>query len=323
MTLAIVLEGSGGPDRLQPRQITLAGPGPDEVLIRQTAIGVNYVDIYYRTGLYRAVGDPVILGVEGAGEVVAVGTKVEALSPGDRVAYMGHPIGAYAQERLLPQSRLVRILETVSDRQAAASMARGLTAHMLLFQVGAIGPGSVVLMHAGAGGLGQMVTRWARRLGARVIATVGSEAKIEIARAAGAETVILRSDPDWPEKVRLASGGEGVHLACDGIGGTVLDQTLATVRPFGLAASLGQPAGPIPPVPVERLSARSMGLTRPSVMAYANDPGLYRRGAEALLAVLADGLTQPIGAEYPLREAARAHADLEAGKTVGSVVLTV
>jgi NADPH2:quinone reductase len=203
-------------------------------------------------------------------------------------------------------------------------MLRGLTAHMLLHKVRAVTPGDWILVHAAAGGIGQVVTRWAKRLGAKVIGTVGSEGKIAQAKAAGADEVLLHAVPTWTDHVREIADGTGVHLAIDGIGGSMLAQTLRVVRPFGIVASLGQPAGPIPPVKVEDLgNARSIALMRPSVIAYANDPELYRRGAADLLAALQDGLVNPIGAEYGLQDAARAHADLEGGQTTGSVILTM
>jgi NADPH2:quinone reductase len=194
---------------------------------------------------------------------------------------------------------------------------------MLLHKTYPLQAGDWVLVHAAAGGVGQLATRWARRIGAHVIGTVGSAAKASIALDAGVDAVLLHSSDDWMEEARRIADGKGVHLAIDGIGGAMLAKTLTTARPFGVVASLGQPAGPIPPVRVEELSARTTGLARPSVLAYANDPDLYRRGAAALLAELQDGLINPIGAEYALLDAAKAHADLEAGRTTGSVVLTV
>ncbi len=324
MPIAITLSGPGGPEVLKPEEFPVAAPNSGEARIRQTTIGVNFVDIYYRSGLYPLPPSPVILGLEGAGTVEAVGADVGGLGIGDRVAYAGHPLGAYAEARNLPASRLVRLPDGVSERVAGSTMLRGLTAHMLLHKVYPLRIGEWVLVHAAAGGLGQLVTRWARRLGGRVIGTVGSKAKETPAREAGAEAVLLHTASDWVDEVRRIADGKGVHLAVDGIGGTMLSQTLAAVRPFGMVASLGQPAGPIPPIRVEELGfTRSIALMRPSVMAYANDPDLYRRGTADLMTALQDGLINQIGAEYPLREAARAHADLESGRTTGSVILTI
>jgi NADPH:quinone reductase len=323
MPIAMVMMDAGGPDTLQPININVSHPRPGEVRLRQTVMGVNFVDIYYRSGLYPVAAFPTVLGFEGAGTIEAVGDGVSRLRPGDRVAYTGTPLGAYAEIRCLPESRLIKLPDAISDRVAGSTMLRGMTAHMLLYKVHAVQPGDWVLIHAAAGGLGQIATRWAKRLGANVIGTVGSETKKTQALAAGANEVLLHTLPGWTDQARAIADGKGVHLAIDGIGGAMLAQTLRVVRPFGIVASLGQPAGPIPPIRVEDLGfARSIALIRPSSIAYANDPELYHRGSADLLAALQDGLINHIGAEYDLRDAARAHADLEAGRTTGSVILT-
>ncbi|AKA86022.1 quinone oxidoreductase family protein [Pseudomonas synxantha] len=324
MTLAMAMTRTGGPQVLQPIEINVPSPGPHEVLVAQSVIGVNFVDTYFRNGLYPVATLPAVLGFEGAGVVAAVGKQVSHLRDGDRVAYTGGPLGAYAQLRLLPASRLVKLPDEVSFEMAGSSMLRGLTAHMLLRKVHMTKRGDWVLVHAAAGGLGQIVVRWAKRLGANVIATVGSEGKVAMARAAGADVVLLHTDEGWAdETVRLAEA-KGVHLAIDGIGGGMLSQSLSVVRPFGVVASLGQPAGPIPPVRVEDLGfSRSIALMRPSSLLYANDPQAYKSGTDELLQRMLDGMVSPVGARYPLVEAARAHADLEAGKTMGSVILVV
>lgn len=324
MTTVMTMTRPGAPDVLTAAEIDIGEPGAGEVRIRQSVIGVNFVDIYFRTGLYPVAAYPAVLGFEAAGTVEAVGPGVVSASPGDRVAYHGAPMGAYAEARILPAERLVLLPATLPDRLMGGTMLRGLTAHMLLHKVRAVGPGDWILVHAAAGGLGQIVTRWAKRLGAHVIGTVGSEGKRAPALEAGADAVLLHGADNWAERARSLADGQGVHLAIDGIGGGMLARTFAAVRPFGTVASLGQPAGPIPPVRVETLGGgRSVALMRPSVMAYANDPDLYRRGAADLIAALEVGLINPIGAAYDLRDAARAHADLEGGRTTGSVILTV
>ncbi|AIP62207.1 quinone oxidoreductase family protein [Burkholderia thailandensis] len=323
MTLAMAITQTGGPEALKAIEIDVPEPGPLDVRIRQSVIGVNFVDTYFRSGLYPVASLPAVLGFEGAGVIEAVGSEVTRLRPGDRVAYTGAPIGAYAESRVLPASRLVRIPDALSFETAGSSMLRGLTAHMLLHKVHPTTRGDWILVHAAAGGLGQIVVRWAKRLGAQVIGAVGSAGKIELARAAGADHVLLHADPGWADEAVRIAERRGVHLAVDGIGGSMVAQTLRVVRPFGVVASLGQPAGPIPPVRVEDLGfARSIGLMRPSSLAYANDPQLYARGTSDLLDALADGMVAPVGARYALSDAARAHAELEAGKTVGSVILT-
>lgn len=320
MVLTIEMTGPGGPEVLRAREVGVGDPGRDEVRIRQTVIGVNFVDIYFRSGLYSPPSLPSVLGLEGAGIVDAIGENVSHLQPGDRVAYAGMPLGGYAEMRLIPQSRLIKLPDAVSDRVAASTLLRGLTAYMLLHEVRSVRPGEWVLVHAAAGGVGQLVSRWAKRLGANVIGTVGSEGKIAAAKAAGADEVLLYKSGDWASDVRRISGNKGVHLAVDGIGGSIFMETLKTIRPFGILGSIGQPAGPVPPVRLEDLG--NIAVMRPSVIAAVNDPAFYQRGSKALIAALQDGLSSPIGAEYHLRDAARAQADLEAGKTTGSVILT-
>ncbi len=303
-------------------QCHVLAPGAGELLVGQTAVGVNFVDIYHRTGLHSLPRWPAVLGVEGAGVVEAVGAGVSGFGAGDRIAYAGLPVGAYASARLLPAGRAVKLPEGVQDRVAASSLLRGMTAHMLLRRVYPVRAGEVLLVQAAAGGLGQIITRWAKQLGAMVIATVGAEAKVSVARDAGADHVLLHPDADLVEQVRALTGGAGVHFAYDGIGGDMLRRTLACVRPFGMAASLGQPAGPIPPLDVAELGPlRPIALSRPSVIAYANEPNTYHAAAAELLTALSTWLHVPVGAEYPLTEAAQAHADLEAGRTTGSVLL--
>ena len=322
MAIEVRLQAPGGPEGLRAVACDVAWPGPGELLVRQTAVGVNFIDIYHRTGLYPLPRWPAVLGVEGAGVVGAVGDGTDGFRPGDRVAYAGLPAGAYASERLLPASRAVPLPDGVGDRTAAAAALKGLTAHMLLHRTYAVRAGDAVLVQAAAGGLGQVLTRWAKRLGAVVLATVGSEAKVATARAAGADHVLLHRDADLVKQVRALTGGQGVHFAYDGIGGGMLRRTLACVRPFGVAASLGQAGGPIPPLDVNELGPlRPIALSRPSVIAYANEPHTYRSAASDLFAALEDWLPIPVGIEYPLAEAARAHADLEAGRTTGSVLL--
>ncbi|MDE1992475.1 MAG: quinone oxidoreductase [Rhizobiaceae bacterium] len=324
MPQAITISGPGGPETLTLADLPIEEPGPKQVRVRQSISGVNFVDIYVRTGLYPLPPGQTVLGFEGAGVIEAIGADVENLKVGDRVAYVGHPLGSYAEVRILPASRLVRLPDGVSERLAGSSMLRGLTAHMLLFKVHPVQAGEWILVHAAAGGVGQIVTRWAKRLGANVVATVGSEGKAEFAYEAGADAVLLHTSEDWVEEARRIADNRGVHLAIDGIGGAMLSQSLATVRPFGTVASLGQAAGPIPPIQIEELSApRAVGLCRPSVLTYCNDPEFYRQGAAALLAELEDGLPNPIGMEYALKDASQAHADLQSGRTTGSIILTM
>lgn len=322
MALVIEMEAVGGPEVLRAVDANVGAPGAGEVQIRQATIGVNFIDIYHRIGLYPLPRLPAVLGVEGAGTITAVGAGVTSVQIGDRVAYAGVPPGGYAELRCLPQARVINLPDDISERVAGSTLLRGLTAHMLMHKVHLVAEGQFILVHAAAGGLGQLLTRWAKLLGATVIGTVGSASKIAMAEQAGADRVVLHTSADWPAEVKAFSEGRGVHVAYDGIGGATLGRTFASVRPFGLVASLGQAAGEIPPLCVDELGpVRSISLSRPSVVAYTSDPALYRPAAADLFAALRDGLTNPIGAEYPLHEAARAQADLEAGRTTGSVVL--
>lgn len=321
MARTVAMRALGGPEVLLLSEGPLAEPGPGEVRIRQSVIGVNFIDIYFRRGIHALPCYPAVLGVEGAGIVTEVGPGVVDLAVGDRVAYAGAPAGAYADERNIPAARLVKLPDTLPERVAGSTMLRGLTAHMILTKVSSVGPGDTILVHSAAGGLGQMLSRWAKHLGATVIGTVGSDAKAEVARKAGVDHVLLRGG-DWVGGVRELTGGRGVHLAVDGIGGAVLAQTAGCVRPFGTLASLGEAGGPIPDVPVNALGpVRSISLSRPSVMAYSADPALYRPATGAVFEALEAGFAPPIAAEFDLADAAEAQAALEAGRTAGSVVL--
>lgn len=322
MTRVVRLRKPGGIDELEVVDVELSQPGMGEILIRQTAIGVNFLDIYHRTGVYSLPALPAVLGVEGAGSVTAVGPDVTTLKIGDRIAYAGAPVGGYASERLLPVGRAIPLPAAISDETAATALLKGLTAHMLLTRTYVVGRGTTVLMHAAAGGLGSLLTKWATRLGAEVIGTVSSESKAAIARASGADHVIVGRDTDFARDVLRLTNGRGVDVAYDGIGGATLRKTFTCVRRFGTIASIGQPAGPIPPLDVNELGPmRALTLARPSVMAYSSEPESYQRGAADLFAMLQTGVEPTIGRRYPLEQAAQAHADLEAGRTTGSMFL--
>ncbi len=321
-TFAMELTAPGGVECFRAANRTLAAPGPGEVRIRHTAMGVNFVDIYQRAGLYPVGEMPAVLGVEGAGVVEEVGPDVHDVVAGERVAYAGLPLGGYAQARNIPASRLVRIPDGIADRIAAAAMLRGVTAHMLLRRVFPVGAGTTILLHAAAGGLGLLVTARAKRLGARVIGTAGSPAKAELALAQGADHVILYREQDFVAEVRRLTDGCGVDFAIDGIGGETLVRTLDTVHPFGMVASIGQASGSLPHLPLTELGPRrSLALSRPSVFAYAANLPAYKSATEELFGALVAGLPVTIGAEVPLVRVADAHVMLERGETTGSLLL--
>lgn len=321
MAMIVRLKAPGGADQLEPVSADLPPPGAGEVRLQQTAIGVNFIDIYQRMGLY-ALPPERIPGVEAVGVIAALGNGVSGLAVGERVAYAGAPVGAYASERNLPAWRCVKIPASLTDETVAAAFVKGITADMLLSRVFPVGRGTTVLVQSAAGGLGQLLTRWAVALGATVIGTVGSQAKAEIASAAGASHVIVGRDADFAAAVADLTAGRGVDVAYDGVGGTTLQKTLGCVRPFGVVASIGESAGPIPLVDVHDLGPRrSLMLARPSVMAHMNDADAYRQSAGRVLAALTDGVLQVSGTAYSLQDAALAQADLEAGRTTGALYL--
>ncbi|WP_315765558.1 MULTISPECIES: quinone oxidoreductase [unclassified Bradyrhizobium] len=320
MATVVRVKAPGGAENLELAGVELAAPAPDEIRLRQTAIGVNFIDIYQRSGLYPLPGK--IPGVEAVGIVTAAGADVTDVAVGDRIAYAGAPVGAYASERNLPAWRAIKLQPALSDESVASVFVKGITAFMLLNRVYPVQAGSKVLVHSAAGGLGQILTRWASRRGASVIGTVGSDAKAELARAAGAHHVIVGRDADFAQAVARLTDSRGVDVAYDGVGGTTLAKTLDCVRPFGVVASIGQSAGPIPKLYVEEIGPRrSLSLARPSVMAFMNEREDYQRAAAAVLTALAKRELVGVGTVYALADAAQAHRDLENGRSRGALYL--
>jgi NADPH2:quinone reductase len=311
----------GGVEELEVERIALAPPAAGEVRVRQLAVGVNFLDVYHRNGTYPLPQLPAVPGVEGAGVVEALGPGVTGLTVGQRVAYTGL-IGGYAAVRNVPVDRLVAVPDDVDLDAVAGGLLRGITAHMLFAHVRQLRPGDSVLVHAAAGGLGLVLTQWASALGACVIGTAGSRDKAALALAHGAERVVLYREEDFVAAARDFGGGRGVDYAIDGIGGATLLRTFDAVRPYGMAASVGQAGGSIEPVDLMQIGrSRAIAFSRPSVMQFMTDLALYREGAHATLARLAAGLRVPVGLALPLARAAEAHAALEAGRTSGAVLL--
>jgi NADPH2:quinone reductase len=322
MPHAIRIHAHGGPEVLGWEAVASAAPGRGEVLIRQTAIGLNFIDVYERTGLYPGAL-PSGLGREGAGVVEAVGPGVRGLAVGDRVAYAADRPGAYAQERVIGSAGLVKIPEGVSDRLAAAAMLKGLTAWFLLRRTFRVGRNSKVVVHAAAGGVGMILAQWARHLGATVIGVVGSEAKATVARAHGCHHVLLQGRDDLPAGVRELTGGAGAHVVYDSVGKDTFLASLDCLRPLGMMVSFGNASGPVPPVaPLELARRGSLFLTRPTLFHYVARRSELERGARELFEVIGRGAVRiEIGQSYALQDAAQAHRDLEARRTVGSTVL--
>lgn len=323
MPKAIRIHQTGGPTVMHWEEFDPGEPGPGEVRLRQEAIGLNFIDIYHRTGLYPLPALPAVLGLEGAGIVESVGREVAAFKPGDRVAYAGVPPGAYAQVRCIPAHRLVPLPEHISTLQAAGMMLRGMTARYLLYGCYPVKSGDRILVHAAAGGVGSLLCQWGRHLGAEVIGTVGSKEKAEVARQNGCHHPILYGETDFVAAVKTITGGRGVDVVYDGVGQATFMQSLDCLRPMGTMVSFGQSSGPMAPLDVGILSAKgSLFLTRPSLMAYTAQREDLLAHARDLFAVVEKGAVQiTIGQTYPLEAAAQAHQDLEARKTKGSTVL--
>ena len=320
MDIAITLTAPGGIEQLKITPQEPQTPGPNEIRIRHDAIGVNFLDIYHRKGLYPLPAYPGVIGAEGAGVVEAVGCEVATVSPGDRVVYMGAPVGAYASTRLLPAHRAIDLPDDVSSKQAAAMMLKAMTAYMLLHRIYAVTSESTILVHAAAGGLGTLLVRWAKHLGATVIGTVSNEAKAVLASENGADHLVVGRDADLVAEVMALASGRGVDVGYDGIGGAMLAKTIQCIRPFGMAASFGQAAGPIPPVALDMLRP-NRSLSHPSIMAASADPAFYREAATAAIDAIRLGVLKLPIREFALSDAATAHAELEAGRSSGSLLL--
>lgn len=321
MTQAIRIHSHGGPDVLRWEQVPTPQPGPNEALIRHEAVGLNFIDVYFRTGLYKAAL-PTTLGLEGAGVVLAIGDNVKNVVPGDRVAYAGGPLGAYATERVMNAEKLVKLPDAIDTKTAASMMLQGLTAYFLLHRTYKVQPGQTILVPAAAGGVGQILCQWAKHIGCQVIGAVSSDAKAEIARANGAEHIIV-GYKNLPAEVRKITNGAMVPVVYDGVGRDTFDASLDCLAPLGLMVSFGNASGPVPPVDLAMLNARgSLFLTRPSLAAYMTTQQDLATGAATLFdAVLSGAIKVNVNQTFPLEEAALAHTALEARQTTGSTLL--
>jgi NADPH2:quinone reductase len=320
--MAIRFHQVGGPEVLRWEPVEVGEPGPAEVRLRQHACGLNFIDVYHRTGLYP-LPLPSGLGLEGAGVVEAVGSAVTTLKPGDRVAYAGGPIGAYAEARLVPADRLIKLPDPLSFETGAAMMLQGLTAAYLLRKTYRVQPGDAVLIHAAAGGVGTIATQWAKALGATVIGTVSNEAKAAQAKANGCHHVILYSREDVAKRVREITGGEGVAVVYDGVGKDTWTGSLDSLRLRGTMVSFGNASGPVAPFDPLLLSAKgSIFVTRPTLMHYtAKRTELEELASELMNMVVSGQVRIAVNHRYALKDAAQAQIDLEARQTTGSVVL--
>jgi NADPH:quinone reductase len=323
MVAAVRVHKVGGPEVLTYEDITVPPAGPGQLRVKQHAIGVNFVDAYFRTGLYPAPGGlPFVAGNEAAGEVIEVGSGVNDFKRGDRVAYVQGP-GCYTQERVVPADRVVKVPDNISYEQAAGMMLKGLTVQYLVRRTFKVEKGTTVLMHAAAGGVGLILCQWANHLGANVIGTVGSKDKAELARANGCRHTILYRDEDFVARVKQITDGKLCDVVYDGIGKATFPGSLDCIRPLGLFVSFGSASGPISAFDINLLQHRgSLFATRPTLNTYAAKRADLLAMAEDLFAVVGSGAVKiPINQRYPLRDAAKAHRDLEGRETTGSSIL--
>lgn len=324
MPHAIRFHKIGGPEVLTWEEITLGKPGPGEARIRQTAAGLNFIDVYHRTGLYP-VPLPSGLGGEGAGVVEEVGAGVTDLKPGDRVAYGAAPLGSYAESRLIPADRLIKLPDRIDDKTAAAMMLKGLTVQYLIRQTYRVKKGDTILLHAAAGGVGSILSQWAKHLGATVIGTVGSDEKAKLAKANGCDHVIVYTREDFVKRVEQITDGKKVPIVYDSVGRDTFLKSLDCCAPLGLVALFGQSSGAVEPLNLGLLAAKgSLYVTRPTLFTYgAKRENLVAMAKELFEVVESGAVKMTVNQTYALRDAAQAHADLEARKTTGSTVLIV
>jgi NADPH2:quinone reductase len=322
MAHAVLIHSTGGPEILKWEEVPVAAPGQGEVLLRQKAVGLNYIDVYHRSGLYKLASFPAVIGMEGAGVVEEIGPGVTEVKAGDRVAYAGS-LGGYAEVRLIPADRLVKLPDAIDDVKAAAMMLQGMTVRYLLRETYRCTPGTVMLFHAAAGGVGLIACQWARDIGATMIGTVGSEEKAKLARENGCTHVINYRTEDFVARVKEITGGKGCDVVYDSVGKDTFPGSLDCLKPRGLWVSFGNASGPVPPFDMGILSAKgSLYATRPTMMTYMAERADLLASAGDLFQMVAKGAVKiNVGHTYPLREAAAAHRDLEARKTTGSVVL--
>lgn len=318
---AIRFDTAGGPDVMRLAELDLPPPGPGDIRLKQTAIAVNFIDTYHRSGLYP-VKLPSGLGLEAVGVVEAIGQDVTEFAVGDRAGYCTGPIGAYAEAANLPADRAVKIPDAISDDVAASILMKGMTSEYLLRRTYPVKAGETILFHAAAGGVGQIACQWAKALNATVIGTVGSDAKIELAKSFGCDHVIVSSREDIAARVMKITDGKGVPVSYDGVGKDTFEASIASLAVRGMLVSFGNASGPVPPVSPAVLSPKSLYLTRPGLFGYTGTMAELRQSASALFDIVLSGKVR-VGAPtvYALADAVQAHADLEARKTTGSLIL--
>ena len=323
MSHAVRVHETGDASVMKWEEVNVADPAAGEVCLRHTAIGLNFIDIYFRAGTYPSPQLPFIPGLEAAGVIESIGENVSGFEVGDRVAYASPPLGSYAESRLMPAGRLVKLPDSIDDRVAAAMMLKGMTAHYLLRRIFKVGPGTTLLLHAAAGGVGLIACQWAKYLGATVIGTVGSDEKAELACSHGCDHAILYREEDFVARVREITEGEGVDVVYDSVGKDTFLQSLDCLKPMGMLALFGQSSGAVEPFDLGLLSAKgSLFVTRPTLMNYVDKRSDLEDTADELFEVIREGVVNAdIRQQRPLREAAAAHSDLESRRTTGATLL--
>ena len=324
MTHAVRIHEPGGPEKLVWEAVDVPAPGKGEVQLEHKAVGLNYIDVYHRTGLYPLPALPTAIGLEACGVVTALGDGVSDLAVGDRVAYASPPLGAYAEMRNIPAERVVKLPDSIDDKTAAGMMLQGMTVEYLLRRTFKVEAGQTILVHAAAGGVGLMMCQWAKHLGVTIIGTVGSEEKAALAKANGCNHTIMYRQENFAEKVMEITNGAGVPVIYDGIGADTVERGFDCLSPLGMMVSFGNASGSVAEIPMSWLAKGSFFVTRPSLMAYTAKRADLVASANALFEVVQSGAVKiDVRQTYPLSEAAQAHSDLEARKTTGTTVFTV
>ncbi len=321
MTRAVQIQAPGGPEAMKIIEVSVGKPGPGQALVRHHAIGLNYIDVYFRTGTYPAEAYPCTLGMEAAGVVEAVGEGVTHVKPGDRVAYSGRPMGAYCDARVMPAALLIKLPKSISFETGAAMMLKGMTAQYLFRRTANLQKGHTILFHAAAGGVGLIAMQWAKHMGVTVIGTAGSDEKCALAKEHGADHVINYSSDDFVAKVKDITNGRGVDVVYDSVGKSTFEKSLQCLRKYGLMVSFGNASGKVPPLDLAVLQGH-LFITRPSLMPYtATRPELEQTAGELVKMVSSGKVKIKIDQTYALADVAQAHRDLEARKTTGSTIL--
>ena len=321
---AVVAHETGGPEVLKWEAVNVAPPSSGEALIRHTGVGLNFIDVYFRTGLYPSPTMPICPGMEGAGIVEAVGDNVDEVSVGDRVAYAGMPVGAYSQYRTIPSHRLIVIPEGISDETAAAMMLKGMTVEYLMDRTYKVSPGDTILLHAAAGGVGLIASQWAKARGATVIGTVGSREKAALAEAHGCDHTIIYTEENFVDRVKDITQGTGVPVVYDSVGKDTLLDSIECLNPRGILVNFGQSSGKLENFDLAALAKGSFYVTRPSLMTYTASRADLETSANTLFDLVKNNkVTIPINNRYELKDAAQAHSDLEGRRTTGTTVFTL